>query len=110
MDHAGVKKQLRIMGSELERFMDRFPRRFQLAVSVQVPGQDIVGVNIAPVVQFPPGQLQAFFRFHVVIGVKISELAVVESLIERVEPANVFDQCILLAGLFGLADSLVDLA
>src|SRR5262245_26117505 len=109
IDYAGVEKQLSVFGSQPERLIDGAARRVELAVAKQVPSQDIVGVHISPIVELTSSQLKRFFRLEIVIGVKIGEFAVVELLVEFVQPADVLDQFVLAARLLALTDLFIDL-
>ena len=60
INHSGMVEKLRVLSAQLER-VARWPRVLpQFAVLVKAPGQDIIGVDIAPVVQFTLRQLQPF--------------------------------------------------
>src|ERR1041384_3455445 len=95
IDHAGVEKELRVFGAELQRLVDRGARLLWVAVAVKIPGENVVGVNIAAIFNLAPRQIEAILRFDIVVGVKIGELAVIQHAVERVQPADVFDQSVL---------------
>src|SRR5262245_20663631 len=96
MDQAGVKIQPGVPGSELQRFADRCPGFRGSAILDEGPGQQVVGVDIAPHAQLALRQLERPREIDVVVGVEVRQLAAVENLVQRVEMADVFDEVVLL--------------
>src|ERR1044072_2996802 len=100
INHAGMKKQLRVLRSQSQCLIDRRSCLFEFSVSIKIPRYDVVGVHIAPVLQLAERKLHTFLRLDIVIGIKIGELAVVENFVDLVQPTDVLDQFVLLAPVF----------
>src|ERR1700756_2437059 len=89
IDHPGVKQELCVLGAELKRLLNSVARVRKFAVTMETPGDHVIGVNVLTVIELAPRQRQSLCGFDVVIGVEISELSIVENLIECAQPPDI---------------------
>jgi len=63
--------------------------------------QEVVGVDVPAHLEFSPREVEGLVQLGVVVRVEVSELSVVDHLVERAQPPDVLDQVILLLGVLG---------
>src|ERR1041384_2891426 len=71
INHSCMKKYLRVLRTQSQCLIHRRSCLCEFSVSIKIPRHDVVGVNIAPVLQLAERKLQAFPRLDIVIGIKI---------------------------------------
>jgi hypothetical protein len=96
INHPGVKEEACILSPYCQGFGHGYGGFVGLAVLMKGPGQDIIPVDVPSDFQLFLGQVESFLQLDIMVGIKVSQLAVVEHFVERVERTNIGHQAVLL--------------